>query len=706
MISLKKTLPIRELIIGGIVALGLVAGTLLYASSTRIAEAVTVAESCYTFETETGHITGYNVAEDPACDVTSLDVPGTISGVTVVGISGSGLSGAGLQSITLPSSLEIVSQAGVSGNALTSLTINTAGDLEITDGNFGTVNGPISIQAAGDLTIRNALSGGVNVSSIAITAGGNLTLAGGTLSNNTGLSTVAVTADGDITLNDGSLGTLSPSTSATVTSTNGNILVQSSSLDSLATPSLAFTSALDTRIIATFQSATGIESVSFVTGGDLLLDDSAFGNASNLTNLLVDVDGDLEFTDGAMSGTKLETFAPSVQGNITISNSALGSNTLLKTLNLVTPGNITYAGSAGNGFSSLESFTARSTSGSVSLGAINGNSSLKTLEAEAATSLTMLDGYFNGLSALQEVTLTADQNMVIGNGTLLNNPIVHTVTLTAGTTMSFGAGSFSSSWLLENVTINATSTSFSSGAFSKTPKIATITLPNVTSIGAAAFSEGNFEAVYIGGTPTIDPTAFSSNGVTSIVDLDTGTTYDTTNLSYVPIYTLNPSNPGNFTSRVTTPYDYDNDGTDEPSGGIIINPASFQQQYRDSQGNALQSSFTSVGETSPGNYLTSYLVSANPTQNFGLYYQVGDSFTVIAPAIAGYITPAPQTGTYSAGLNQINFVYVPIGGGSTNPDAPNTGIASSKMLPITITALIAGLAIISGLIVYAVRSKK
>lgn len=153
---------------------------------------------------------------------------------------------------------------------------------------------------------------------------------------------------------------------------------------------------------------------------------------------------------------------------------------------------------------------------------------------------------------------------------------------------------------------------------------------------------------------------------------------------YVRLYTEDPSNPNNLTSRFTDELywwgeDENENGKNDSLGGHIINAVPMTLSFTDSSRNSLQSSQTITGKRDDGTALSGYFVKNGPTmpdiadtaaptsaeqaditEAFSRYYYLGSTQSFVAPDIPGYsiITPfSPHSITLSSTENTLNFVY-------------------------------------------------
>lgn len=663
MILLTSRSQLRTFVIVAVVIIGLLLGLSIYRSLTRPTAATTVAESCYEFNSGTGAIEGYNPLTDPGCEVTVLDVPATIGGTPVTTIMYAGLNSQGFEVINLPSSITTIMDGGIGSNPLTSFTINvtgnlvfagagipdiagpvnitTGGDFMPDNGAFGAVQGPVNISAGGDIVLDGSMYNSSSVGAVSIEADGSVTIGSSTLYNSSGsgITSIDILAGDDVTIENSSFGADYTATSLSIESTNGDIGITGSfsgagfeSANLTANNGSIYTD-------SSFYESSTTESVTVNAADNFTATNGSFTAMTALTNLDINVSGDVLINSSSFSGNHLASFNLSGVNSATISTTTFGSS-YLEELDISATGDVIVDNSSGFwSIPNLESVSLESSTGDVTIGGFSNGAALSSVHLSAGDTLTIQGGSLSHLSILTDITLEADLDLILDSGSVRNNPQLTEITLPASTSLlDFGA-----------------------------------------------LSNNNLQAVHLGGTPTINGGAFSDNGIPE------GET-NLANLSYVPIYTLDPSNPGGYTDTVFTP------NGDDPTGGYLINPASYTVTYKNSSDTTLLASESAVGELSPGDFLTDYLVSSNPSEDLSLYYHMGDAYSFTAPAIAPYITPSSQSGLYLAGLNEIAFVYTMAGSGS--PDAPNTGLKSISPTWVLAAFAIGGISTIAAVTVY------
>lgn len=137
---------------------GVVFGMLVtaFAYSPSVA-AQAVPESCFTFDSGTNTITGYD-AGNPAC-VLDLDIPSDIAGVPVYAIDGWVFYGLGLTNVVLPSSLVTIGDGAFGGNNLASVVIpnsvTAVGQQAFADNQLGNLSLGNSVATIGDSAFYN-----------------------------------------------------------------------------------------------------------------------------------------------------------------------------------------------------------------------------------------------------------------------------------------------------------------------------------------------------------------------------------------------------------------------------------------------------------------------------------------------------------------------------------------------------------------------
>ena len=223
-----------------------------------------------------------------------------------------------------------------------------------------------------------------------------------------------------------------------------------------------------------------------------------------------------------------------------------------------------------------------------------------------------------------------------------------------------------------------------------TNQLTTITVPSsITAIKDDAFAFNRLTAVTLpASVTTLSPTAFYGQNPAggnayawysnpSVVQA----VYDS--MWYTNVHTEDPANPHGFTDSAVSEdysnggYDKNNNGTTRDSlGGSIINPAKVTIRYIDSNNRQLQAE-EQLTSAEIGNIaaLSDYSVKASallapldsnnpkPTEvtnmqaGIAQYYHLDQVVTITPPAIAGYITPAPQTVHLTSANMIVSMVY-------------------------------------------------
>lgn len=246
--------------------------------------------------------------------------------------------------------------------------------------------------------------------------------------------------------------------------------------------------------------------------------------------------------------------------------------------------------------------------------------------------------------------------------------------------------------------------------------LTSIVIPgSVTAIGSAAFLCNNISEATIQGTPTLlfpfafNGPDFSCDDLVSIPSPAAQVQYIQSHAMYVPIYMTNAAGYSNTAYYETDAFgsgDYDHSGVNEVMGGHLINPARTSVRGINNNGNEILTPTNRTGET-----LTDYTVASNMNGDFSLYYQVGQTLTINAPVVAGYITPAPITRTLQAGANNVEFRYATgdgvIDDGTVDsdgqeqdaPNAPDAGMIPQQMGVLFITGAVVVLGTMASLVV-------
>ena len=341
--------------------------------------------------------------------------------------------------------------------------------------------------------------------------------------------------------------------------------------------------------------------------------------------------------------------------------------------------------------------------------------------------VTTIGDYAFSQNQLTSVTIPSSVT-TIGEYTFYGNQLT-SLTIPNSVT-SIGDTAFSDNQLT-SVAIPSSVTSIGSEAFFGN-QLTSVTIPNsVTSIGEMAFGSNKLSALTIpNSVTTIGEIAFHGNQITEVTIPDSvtslspdafffqtkpgGTSYVYFGVNYGNpqigqdylnsiVYTSIYASPSQVTAlsladSAMTEADImgedinaDGDQTDIISGQLI-NPARVTATYKDTGGNTIAPSTTATGTG-----LSTYLAVDNPTNDLGLYYKAGNSFTVPpAPSITGYTiqTTPSNIANLSAGNNQINYVYTANsnnnGGGNNSSNTaqlttPTSPISTFSLKPVSLT---------------------
>jgi hypothetical protein len=335
--------------------------------------------------------------------------------------------------------------------------------------------------------------------------------------------------------------------------------------------------------------------------------------------------------------------------------------------------------------------------------------------------VTIDDSAF-GSQEITAVTFPASLT-TIGQYAFNNNEL--TSLIIPNTVTSIGSNAFSEN-LINNLSISNSITAIASNTFLEN-NITSLTIPDsVTSIGTSAFFDNNISELTIPSSVTsIGVGAFSINSIVSVTlpdsvtslglyvfsfqgswtgidvtaELDSGdparvqAIYD--EIWYAQVYTESPSNPNSLADQLMIEAsggtdDNDNGMLTDSFGGHLINPARAIISHQDYEGATLAATIVRTGASQ-----TSYMAILNPSNNFGLYYRMGDSDTFSAPTISGYTTPADHILSLANPDNPYTFVYTNASGpadddtDTTTPDADDATLADSGDAQILAFTLLA-----------------
>jgi len=302
-------------------------------------------------------------------------------------------------------------------------------------------------------------------------------------------------------------------------------------------------------------------------------------------------------------------------------------------------------------------------------------------------------------------TIGGNPVTIIGDGAFNENQLT-SVTIPNSVT-SIGEMAFFSNQLT-SLTIGNSVTSIGEMAFGSN-KLSALTIPNsVTTISHSAFRGNQLTSVTIPDSVTsLSSVAFmfqTKPGGTSLTDYFMDPGNPQTGQAYIDsvVYTNIYASPSQvtvlnltdliFAETTVNAGDINADGDQTDTlGGYLINPAHITATYKDNDGNTIAPSTTATGTG-----LSTYLAVDNPTNDLGLYYKAGNSFTVPpAPSIAGYTiqTTPSNIASLTAGDNSKDYIYTANsnggnnGGGSSNTanlTTPTSPISTFSLKPVSL----------------------
>lgn len=224
--------------------------------------------------------------------------------------------------------------------------------------------------------------------------------------------------------------------------------------------------------------------------------------------------------------------------------------------------------------------------------------------------------------------------------------------------------------------------------------VTSVIIPNsVTTIAPYAFYYSDIQSVTFGNSvQIIGEAAFMGNSLTSITLPSSVTTIDVeafSNNAYLTSVTI----PSSVTSIDASAFSYNGDylgryvritlenianpyGLQDNHDYGIINTASVTLQFKNSAGDNI-----APNQVITGDGLSDYLYASNLTDNFSLYYRIGDTKTFTAPEVEGYITPVDKTVTLTGADNTVTFVY-----GSVHDDGGEDEATNQTMLVTATTS--------------------
>lgn len=292
----------------------------------------------------------------------------------------------------------------------------------------------------------------------------------------------------------------------------------------------------------------------------------------------------------------------------------------------------------------------------------------------------------------------------IGTYAFSNNQLT-SVTIPSSV-ISLGVGAFYTN-LLTSITIPSSITAIDEDTFSGN-RLTSLTIPNgvttirdrafsaneltqlnlpnsITTVGSGAFNDNQLTSVAIpNGLTTLDSSAFSEQHPGMSATTYTSLRYSANPadrqqaldaLVYAALTTPDGTNTHSLEDAVNLGYCYIDPNSrtagDENIcnfGGHLINPAKLVLSYTSEQGSTIVTGVTIAGELDDATVLSGYSVyqgpfvpvpadidTPTPTETqavlgaLDVYYRMGQTVSVTAPTIPGYITPNPATQTYVLG---------------------------------------------------------
>ena len=427
---------------------------------------------------------------------------------------------------------------------------------------------------------------------------------------------------------------------------------------------------------------------------------------------------DNENNDAAQPACPRDVQIPSAISGVTVT--AIGandwstnlsfSNKHLTSVIFSEPSNITEIGMSAFSYNQLTSLTIPNSVTTIGDSAFSTNEITSVPSYFSSPSITAIP---SGILRDNKLTsLTIPSNIVtIGGGAFEDNQLTNVTIPSSVVTIEESA--FGQNLLTEVVIPNSVTT-IGFGAFAMN-KISSLHLGNsVESIGTEAFARNHVTSVVIPGSVTsIGNWAFrmqSSFGPAFTSEIYSGdparkqAALDS--VWYVRLITADPLNPHGFVDDINLM------GSDN-WGGHLVNPAGTTTKYLDTQDNELKSGETVTGKIPDGATLHNYVVAQGPaipplvydpdtgeytpesiqakkTAPYA-YTRAGAEKTFTPPAISGYITPAAQTKTLTAGDNTITFIYQPESTGTPVTSVPfnQHAVSGGSLTPSTTPASIA-----------------
>ncbi|MDJ1372744.1 leucine-rich repeat domain-containing protein [Gulosibacter molinativorax] len=208
---------------------------------------------------------------------------------------------------------------------------------------------------------------------------------------------------------------------------------------------------------------------------------------------------------------------------------------------------------------------------------------------------------------------------------------------------------------------------------------------NVQEITGDSFGSNPLEGVHLKGKAGLDPDAFASMAPQSATSafyscISEITPYPSDYSAFIPCYNQVFSSTQGAFVRIYTPFPefyastiserftYESHfalmiGAENPPivGGYLINPAAVSIEYRDINGNTIQQGRKTTGD-GLYDYSLQSLFAAHPDATdedlASIYYRIGQTVTLDAPAIPGFVTPVAFAMTLNDETNTHTFIYL------------------------------------------------